>query len=195
MERSLGIRTVELVRELPGGRKTFFLRVNGTKIHARGGNLMPIDYLNGCGTEEQNARMIRLAVHANMNMLRLWGGGTVEPESFFDECDRQGLMIWKDFHLHSHTYPDYDEEWVRELRRESIEVVKLLRTHACFTMVCGGNETQEGWDAWGWRAMIDRPYGIGLVHDMLKQVAETYCPQDPLCVELAARSQACPVAR
>ena len=149
IRRPIGIRTVELVQELPNGRKTFFFKVNGVPVYARGGNLIPIDYLNGCGTTAQNAEMLRLAANANMNTMRLWGGGTLEPQAFFDECDRLGMMVWKDFHMHSDTYPDYDDEWVAEVRRESIEVVKLLRNHPCLTIICGANETQEGWDAWG----------------------------------------------
>ena len=179
LDRTLGLRTIELVRETPDGRRTFFFRINGTRVHVRGGNLIPIDYLNGCGTVERNAEMLRLAVGANMNMVRLWGGGTLEEEAFLDECDRLGIMVWKDFHLHSHTYPDYDEAFVEEVRRESIVLAKALRKHACFTVVCGANETQEGWDGWGWRDMVDCFYGSRLTNNVLKKVAAEHCAEVP----------------
>ena len=34
---------------------------------------------------------------ASMNMLRVWGGGIYERNSFYNIADRLGIMLWHDF--------------------------------------------------------------------------------------------------
>lgn len=173
----VGVRQVELIRKLPSGKPTFRFHVNGKPIYVFGGNLMPIDYLTATGNEEQSETILDLAVHTGINMLRLWGGGNNESEWFYRMCDEKGLMIFKDMHLHSHTYPDYDPTFVDEVVRESAQSIKYLRNHPALALICGGNEQQEGWDAWHWRAQVDRFYGGKLIYEELEAVARRECPE------------------
>ncbi|MFH5183898.1 glycoside hydrolase family 2 protein [Paenibacillus sp. TAB 01] len=154
-EKRVGIKQVEVVRELPNGRKTFYIRVNGTKIHARGSNLIPLDYLKVHDSWEAYERMFQLMYQGNHNMLRIWGGGAVETDRFYDRCDELGIMIWQDCFLHSNVYPDYDPEFVEEFRQESVELIKRIRDRASMGILCGGNEQIEGWDEWNWKAEMD----------------------------------------
>ncbi|MFH5183900.1 glycoside hydrolase family 2 protein [Paenibacillus sp. TAB 01] len=127
IEKQVGIKQVEVIRELPNGRKTFYLQVNGVKIHARGSNLIPVDYLKVHDTWDVYERLFRLMQASHHNTLRIWGGGAVETDKFYDRCDELGILIWQDFFLHSNTYPDYDPEFVEEFRQESVELVKRIR--------------------------------------------------------------------
>ncbi len=95
LSRRVGIKKVMLIRELPNGRPTFQLRVNGCDIYVRGGNLMPIDAIRGMTTTDNYERMLQLTVNANMNLIRLWGGGLPE-DTLLDRCDAL-RQIWRTF--------------------------------------------------------------------------------------------------
>ncbi|WP_284253614.1 glycoside hydrolase family 2 protein [Pseudolysinimonas kribbensis] len=170
VRQPVGIKTVELREELPSGRATFEFVVNGVPVHVRGTNYIPVDYLKVHGDEGAYRRVFELLVNGNNNLLRMWGGGAVESDSFYDECDRLGIMIWQDFYLHSNVYPDYDPEFVAEFAAESREMVHQLRRHAGLVLLCGGNEQREGWDEWGWRDTMDRFYGEKLITETIPAI-------------------------
>lgn len=179
IERRVGLKTVELVQTLPNGRATFQLRVNGQDIYVRGGNLMPLDAIRGLGTPEAYERMLQLALNANMNLIRLWGGGLPEDECFLERCDALGIMIWQDFLYHSCTYPDYDAGFLAEAEAEATDLIQKMRPHACLTLLCGGNEQIQGWDEWNWKQEVDRFYGERLIYDLLPHVCAVQAPEIP----------------
>jgi beta-mannosidase len=177
--RRVGIKTVALARELPNGRPTFQVRVNGCDVYVRGGNLMPIDAIRGMSTAEDYERMLQLTVNANMNLIRLWGGGLPEDEHFLDRCDALGVMVWQDFLYHSSTYPDYDAGFMAEAEAEAADIIAKMRPHACLAVLCGGNEQQQGWDEWGWKQEMDRFYGERLFNELLPRVCAGLAPEIP----------------
>ncbi len=179
LERRIGIKTVELVTSLPNGRPIFQFRVNGQEVYARGGNLMPLDAIKGRGTSEAYRRIVRLALLAHMNMIRLWGGGVPEDEEFLDLCDEAGVMVWQDFLYHSGTYPDDDPLFMAEAEAEARDLIRKMRRHACLSLLCGGNEQQQGWDEWNWKAEMDRFYGERLIHNLLPRVCQEEAPHIP----------------
>jgi beta-mannosidase len=62
---------VQLV--LPG--ETFYIKVNGLPIFAKGSNMVPLRVLHSSMTRGMIADTIQHALGANMNMIRIWGGG------------------------------------------------------------------------------------------------------------------------
>ena len=74
------------------------------------------------------------AVDANMNMLRVWGGGRYEAGWFYDLCDEMGLMVWQDFMFSCHIYPA-DEAFLADVAVEVRENALRLHHHACFGAV------------------------------------------------------------
>jgi len=101
-----------------------------------------------------------MALGANMNMLRVWGGGIYENEAFYDTCDEMGIMVWQDFMFACSEYPD-NLPWFRELADKEVrEAVKKMRFHASIVLWCGNNENNWGFEDWGWKRKID-DYNLG----------------------------------
>lgn len=109
------------------------------------------------------------AAEANMNMLRVWGGGIYEPNVFYDLCDEYGIMVWQDFMFACSMYPG-DEHFLQNVKQEAIDNVKRLRNHPSIVLWCGNNEIDSAWahydeDAgWGWKKHLvlncAKSYGV-----------------------------------
>ena len=81
------------------------LELNGRKIFAKGTNWVNPEIFPGTITRERYNELIDLAVEANFNMFRIWGGGIVNKESFFELCDEKGILVWEEFPLSCNLYP------------------------------------------------------------------------------------------
>lgn len=141
----IGIRTIVIDQspdpDEPG--TTFFRFVlNGVPIFAKGTNWVPASSFVGAIDPATYTDLLERAVAANMNMIRVWGGGLYEPDAFYDECDRLGLLVWQDFMFACAPYPDDDPALVANIRAEVTEQVARLRHHACLALWCGNNENQ-----------------------------------------------------
>lgn len=135
----LGLRTMEVISERDDDGKSFVVRVNGTDIFCKGADWIPCDALVSRQTPERYENLISSAVSANMNMLRVWGGGQYEREVFYELCDRKGVLVWQDLMFSCAIYPS--TEWFFELLRPELEHnVKRLRHHASLALWCGDNE-------------------------------------------------------
>jgi len=142
--RKVGIRTIALDQspdpDEPGA--TFFRFVlNGVAIFARGVCWVPANSFVAEIEDSKYRDLLERAADANMNMIRIWGGGIYEPDIFYDECDRLGLLVWQDFMFACAPYPD-DPAFTENVRREIEEQVCRLRAHACLALWCGNNENQ-----------------------------------------------------
>jgi len=89
-------------------------------------------------------------VNANMNMLRVWGGGIYEEAIFYDLCDSLGILVWQDFMFACAMYPS-DYLFLENVKEEAIQSVRRLRHHPSIALWCGNNENSEGWHRWGWQ--------------------------------------------
>ncbi|MDH7639092.1 beta-mannosidase [Sphingomonas oryzagri] len=142
--RRVGIRTIAIDQspdpDEPG--TTFFRFVlNGVPIFAKGTNWVPASSYVGAISEGTYRDLLARAVDGNMNMVRVWGGGIYEPDVFYDECDRLGLLVWQDFMFACAPYPD-DTAFLDNVKAEIAEQVARLRHHACLALWCGNNENQ-----------------------------------------------------
>ncbi|WP_373356030.1 glycosyl hydrolase 2 galactose-binding domain-containing protein [Pseudoroseicyclus sp. CXY001] len=137
--RQIGLRTIELVTEEDEGGTSFQLHVNGAPVFARGANWIPADALPGRISEDATRDLLQSAVDANMNMIRVWGGGRYEPDSFYDTCDELGLMVWQDFMFACNLYPS-TPEFLSNVDTEVREQAARLHHHACIALWCGDNE-------------------------------------------------------
>ena len=144
--KKIGLRTIELVTEPDAepyarlGRQgtNMCFRVNGRDVFARGANWIPCDALES----RQSAKwrgLVRDAAKANMNMLRIWGGGRFEGDEFYEACDEFGVMLWHDFMFSCALYPD-NEAFYANVREEETYQVKRLRDHPSIALWSGDNE-------------------------------------------------------
>lgn len=145
-----GIRTIHLVTEKDSVGETFYFKVNDVPIYAKGANYIPQHSFQNKVTKEHYENLLNDVVDANMNMLRVWGGGIYENDIFYDLCDEKGILVWQDFMFACAMYPG-DETFLRNVKQEAIDNVKRLRNHASIALWCGNNENSEGWHRWGWQ--------------------------------------------
>ncbi len=137
--KKIGIRTIELISEEDKTGRSMLFRVNGLDIFAKGADWIPCDALPQRQTPEAVEYLLDSAVKANMNMLRIWGGGQYEHEFFYEMCDEKGLLIWQDFMFACSLYPATDD-FLELVHKEAEHQVKRLRDHACIALWCGNNE-------------------------------------------------------
>ena len=98
--RLIGFRTVQLIQHdyaPPINGTSFYFVINYQEVFIKGSNWIPPDAFQERVTDEQLERLLRSAQLANMNMLRIWGGGIYERDSFYELADRLGIMLWHDF--------------------------------------------------------------------------------------------------
>jgi len=146
----MGLRTIELRQEEDEWGKSFTFVVNGVPIFAKGANWIPADSFPTRISGERLEHLIRSAAQANMNMLRVWGGGFYEEERFYDLCDRYGILVWQDFTFSCSIYPLHEEAFLENVRAEVVENIRRLRHRASLALWCGNNEMEWGWVEWGW---------------------------------------------
>lgn len=178
-ERQVGLRSIRVVMEDDEHGKSFYFEVNGHPMFAKGANFIPDDALLPNVTTERYKRIFEDVKAANMNMLRVWGGGIYEDDKFYDEADRNGILIWQDFLFACTTYP-HDPLFLKRVEAEAEYNIKRLRGHASLAMWCGNNEIYEGIRYWGWKnkytaeafAEMNRGYDVlfrQLLPDMVKR--------------------------
>jgi beta-mannosidase len=188
-ERTTGLRTVHLLREKDQWGKSFGFEVNGVPLFAKGADVIPFDSFPDRVTPEKHRGILQSARDANMNMVRLWGGGYYESDDFYDECDRLGLMVWQDFMFGGAIPPD-DPDFRANVEQEAIEQVDRLRDHPSLTLWCGNNEVETGWDAWPDRMLLKENIsaaerakletGMNLIFDdILKRTVAVHDPEVP----------------
>ncbi|KAK2519920.1 Manba, partial [Columba guinea] len=136
-------RTVELVQEpIPGSPGlSFYFRINGRPIFIKGSNWIPADSFQDRVTYDTLWLLLKSAADANMNALRVWGGGVYEQDEFYDICDELGMMIWQDFMFACALYPT-DQNYLESVRAEVSHQVRRLKSHPSIILWSGNNENE-----------------------------------------------------
>lgn len=148
--KKLGIRSIELIAEKDSIGESFYFKLNGKPVYMKGANYVPQHMFEAKIDCEKYTKLIDDAVLANMNMLRVWGGGIYEDDYFYELCDEKGILIWQDFMFACAMYPG-DAAFLENVKQEAIENIKRLRNHPSIALWCGNNENSEGWRRWGWQ--------------------------------------------
>jgi len=142
--KRFGIRRVNLAQrkltDAPG--TTFFFEINNIPIFCGGSNWIPADSFTPRVSKEKYQDWVKLAVDGNQTMLRIWGGGIFEAQTFYDSCDEAGLLIWQDFLFACGNYPAYPE-FLDSVKREATANLKRLRHHPSIVIYAGNNEDYQ----------------------------------------------------
>jgi beta-mannosidase len=183
-DQNVGMRTVRLNRSTEAHARKFEFEVNGQNIFARGANWVPPSIFPGSVTRDDYEQLLLAAKQANMNMLRVWGGGYYETDEFYELCDRLGILVWQDFMFACAYYPD--RTWfLHEVEAEAAATIKRLRNHPSLVLWCGNNEI-DWLHATGRLGKGRKFYGRPIYHNLLPRlVAEfdpdtAYIPTTPL---------------
>ena len=188
----IGLRTLRLVRRKSMGGKSFYFELNGVPLYSKGADWIPADSFPSRVTPGKYKFLIESAAKANMNMLRVWGGGIYEDDLFYDLCDRYGILVWQDFMFACSMYPG-DAPFVENVKAEAVQNVKRLRNHPCLALWCGNNEMDTFWNLGSWKKRYDEKTRkkIGADYDRLFHLvlpsvvsafdpSRSYWPSSPL---------------
>lgn len=165
----VGLRKVKLVQEKDKYGVSFYFKVNDTPIFAKGGNYIPGETLR---TEQDSAYYQQLfdnLTKANMNFVRVWGGGTYEDDYFYQLADEKGILVWQDFMFACVPYPS-DDAFLENVKNEVVYNIKRLRNHASLALWCGNNEIEEALKYWGW----DKEYSKETVQEWKNGYDKTF---------------------
>jgi beta-mannosidase len=140
-----GIRQVNLLpnESADPAALPYTFMVNGRKIYAKGWNWVPMDVMYSVPQLAKLERLLTLAKNAHVNLLRVWGGGLIEKESFYDQCDRLGIMVWQEFIQSSSgidNTPSTDPEFIQTITEAAEQIIPRKRNHPSLALWCGGNE-------------------------------------------------------
>jgi len=150
INKKLGLRTIELIQEKDNVGQSFYFKLNGIPVYMKGADFIPCDAFLTRITKETYRKQIANAKEANMNMLRLWGGGIYETDDLYDLCDEEGILLWQDMMFACAMYPD-DDAFLANVSAELADNITRLRNHPSLALYCGNNECYEGWNNWGWK--------------------------------------------
>ncbi len=169
-EISTGLRSIKLIRKKDTVGESFLFEINGIPTFIKGANYIPNDSFLTRVSNEDYEKVIKDAVDANMNMLRVWGGGIYENDYFYELADKNGLLIWQDFMFACAMYPG-DKAFLENIKQEAIDNVVRLRNHPSIALWCGNNEISWAWSftdnpGWGWKDLYTK--------EQQKEVAQTY---------------------
>lgn len=142
---TFGVRSVEWVANdmTDASALPYTCVVNGRRLYLNGWNWVPMDVMYGVPRPPKLDRLMTLAQRAHVNLLRVWGGGLIEKESFYDECDRRGIMVWQEFIQSSSGIdndPPRDPAFIDMMVREAEQIIPRRRNHPSLVIWCGGNE-------------------------------------------------------
>jgi beta-mannosidase len=153
-ESPIGFRRVKLLfnagnsdpEGFPKSRKLppFQVEINGRSIFCKGTNWVNPEVFPGIITSARYEELIDRAIESNFNIFRVWGGGIINKESFYELCDKKGVLVWQEFPLACNNYPD-DPHYLKILEQESESIIVRLKKHASLVLWCGGNELFNGW--------------------------------------------------
>jgi beta-mannosidase len=168
VQKRIGLRTIELLREPDKWGRSFEFLVNDRPVWIRGANWIPDDsFVTRISKAELQRRLSRYP-DLGMNMLRVWGGGFYESEDFYDACDETGLMVWQDFPYACSYYPESDQ-YLAVCQAEAEVQVLRLRDRASLSLWCGNNENTALWEGkWGGsESAPDRYFGDRIYKEAL----------------------------
>lgn len=174
--KNVGIRKINLILNGKKG-STFKFRINNRDIYCKGVNWIPADSFLPRVTDKKYSDLLSLAKQANINIVRVWGGGIYENDEFYNLCDQLGLLVWQDFMFACGSYPEKDE-FISKVREEITQNVLRLQHHASLALWCGNNENE-----WIWfqeqKTSFKKMPGYKIFHSIIPQILKKIDPERP----------------
>lgn len=169
----IGIRKVKLHLNR-NDKNAFYFEINNKPIFLKGANWIPVDIFIPRQGKEVYENLVYSAKNANMNVLRVWGGGIYEDDFFYSLCDELGILVWQDFMFACAAYPE-DEQFLANIKSEAEQTILRLQQHPCIILWCGNNENE-----WIWYRdtgnVATTMAGYGIFHQLLRKIVNEFDP-------------------
>ena len=147
-ELDIGLRTLVLNREADAYGQQFQFELNGVPLFIKGANVIPPDQFIHRFDKEKREKFFAAVRFANMNLLRVWGGGFYADDDFLKRCDEMGILVWQDFQFACQAYPFFKESFLENVKREVSYNVARICSHPCLALWSGNNEIEQMSGSW-----------------------------------------------
>lgn len=147
-EVKYGFRDVQLIREADQWGESYYFKVNGKRIFAKGANYIPASVFIHEITPQMERELVAEMAKSNFNMIRVWGGGTYASNDFLNACDSLGILVWHDLMFACAMYPG-DERFLNNVSFELDQQLGRILNHPCVAQINGNNEVDVAWKNWG----------------------------------------------
>ena len=175
--RRIGLRTMTVSRVKSEHGESFSHCVNGVDVFAMGMDYIPEDNLLPRVTPERTRRLLEDARAANVNTIRVWGGGYYPDDYFYDICDELGLLVWQDFMFACAVY-NLTDAFEETITAEFVDNIRRLRSHPSLALWCGNNEMEQFAGSGMWiRAMRQKSDYIKMFQYIIPKVLKAEDPQ------------------
>lgn len=175
-QKNVGIRSIELVLK-EKNKSTFKFKINNRNIYSKGVNWIPADSFLPRVSKKKYSELLLLAQQANMNIVRVWGGGVYEDDEFYNICDELGLLVWQDFMFACGSYSENDD-FIANVSEEITQNVLRIQHHACLALWCGNNENE-----WIWyqekKISCKKMLGYKIYHKVIPDILKEIDPSHP----------------
>lgn len=176
---SFGLRTVELIQDQDQWGRSFEFAINDKKVFCKGFNWIPSHSFPSVARPEFDTRGNSIATYSFSNMIRVWGGGLYESDTFFEMMNREGIMVWQDFPFACAYYPE-DDATLSSIEKEARANIRRLRNHPSLVLWCGNNENQQMHEQkWGGDKSPERFYGETIYDELLPRILKEEDPDRP----------------
>ncbi|KAF2964182.1 hypothetical protein GQX73_g9403 [Xylaria multiplex] len=142
ISKMIGFRRAELIQQKDEFGKSFFFRINGVDVFCGGSCWIPADSFLSQIPGRRYRDWAKVLYDGNQNMVRVWGGGIYEHDTFFDACDALGIMVWQDFAFACASYPTY-KSYLDSVETEARQNIRRLRSHPSLIIWAGSNEDYQ----------------------------------------------------
>ena len=182
--KKIGLRELYLDQSEDEYGRNFSIMLNGERVFAKGGNLIPFAAIYEDITKESIDYYINLAIESNFNIIRVWGGGSYADEYLLSECDRLGLLVWQDFCFACQLYPFYEKDFLDTVVEEIETNVKRMSLHPSVAIFAGNNEIETIYSWMPQSTKLQKAYKEFFYDIMPKTLASitdvSYIPTSPL---------------
>ncbi|GBG08388.1 hypothetical protein PAT3040_02969 [Paenibacillus agaridevorans] len=132
--------------EAPADAFPYSVFINSSRMYIKGMNLTPLDMMYGAVTNDRYEDIVLKLKKANVNLVRVWGGGLIEKDIFYELCDEHGILIWQEFIQSSSgidNIPSQKPGFMKMLERAAYSAITRKRNHISLACWSGGNELRD----------------------------------------------------
>lgn len=177
--RRVGFRDLRWDTTPDAAGTPFTLIVNDQPIYVKGVNWILDDAFPSRVDRDRYRTRLEQAKDANLNLVRVWGGGIYESEDFYDLADELGLLVWQDFLFACAAYSE-EEPLRSEIEAEARENIGRLAHRASLVLLTGNNENTWGYEDWGWKLFLDRKtWGAYYYYELFPALVSELAPHVP----------------